>query len=92
MASPVPESLLQGRRFAFTSGVPKLLGTPQHFRRAWPERGAGCRTVLPDIAAIADDLCFIKSMHTDQFNHAPAELLLVHRLAAVWAGRRWARG
>ena len=31
---------------------------------------------LPNIASIADELCFIKSMHTEQFNHAPAELLL----------------
>jgi hypothetical protein len=32
--------------------------------------------VLPNLAGIADDLAFIKSMHSDQFNHAPAELLL----------------
>ena len=70
-----PESFLRGRRFAFTSGVPKLLGTPQRFAqhgragRGFPRR---CRT-LP---TIADELCFIKSMHTEQFNHAPAELLL----------------
>jgi hypothetical protein len=32
--------------------------------------------VLPNIASVADDLCIIRSMYTDQFNHAPAELLL----------------
>jgi len=32
--------------------------------------------MLPNIARHADELCFVKSMHTDQFNHAPAQLLL----------------
>src|SRR5262245_51868535 len=70
-----PQEFLRGRRFAFTSGTPKLLGTPQRFRRHG-QSGAWCSEAVPQIASIADDLCFIKSMHTDQFNHAPAELLL----------------
>jgi hypothetical protein len=72
---PCPDSLLKGKRFAFTSGVPKLLGTPQKFAQRG-QSGAWVSDVLPGIASIADDLCFIKSMHSDQFNHAPAELLL----------------
>jgi hypothetical protein len=70
-----PQEFLRGRRFAFTSGVPKLLGTPHPFQQHG-QSGAWVSSVLPNIAAVADDLCFIKSMHTDQFNHAPAELLL----------------
>jgi Protein of unknown function (DUF1501) len=70
-----PQEFLRGRRFAFTSGVPKLLGTPHTFNRHG-KCGALVSTVLPGIASVVDDLCFIKSMHTDQFNHAPAELLL----------------
>jgi Protein of unknown function (DUF1501) len=70
-----PQEFLRGRRFAFTSGTPKLLGTPQRFRRHG-QCGAWASEAVPQIASIADDLCFIKSMHTDQFNHAPAELLL----------------
>ncbi len=72
---PCPDSLLKGKRFAFTSGVPKLLGTPQHFTQRG-KCGAWVSDVLPGIASIADDLTFVKSMYTDQFNHAPAELLL----------------
>jgi Protein of unknown function (DUF1501) len=72
---PCPDSLLKGKRFAFTSGVPKLLGTPQKFSQRG-KSGAWVSDVLPGIAEIADDLCFVKSMHTEQFNHAPAELLL----------------
>src|SRR6516165_4836696 len=72
---PCPESFLRGRRFAFTSGVPSLLGTPQRFARHG-QSGAWISAALQHIPTIADELCFIKSMHTEQFNHAPAELLL----------------
>src|SRR5437763_5378948 len=65
-----PDEFLRGRRFAFTSGVPKLLGTPRRFARHG-QSGAWLSEALPHIAALADDLTFIKSMTTDQFNHAP---------------------
>ncbi len=70
-----PEEYIKGRRFAFTSGIPKLLGTPHRFRQHG-KSGAWISDVLPKLATVADDLCFIKSMHSDQFNHAPAQLLL----------------
>jgi hypothetical protein len=70
-----PQEFLRGRRFAFTSGTPKLLGTPQRFARHG-HSGAWVSEALPRLAGIVDDLTFVKSMHTDQFNHAPAELLL----------------
>jgi hypothetical protein len=72
---PCPESFLRGRRFAFTSGVPRLLGTPQRFTRAG-RCGAWFSAAVPHLSTVADELTFIKSMTTDQFNHAPAELLL----------------
>jgi hypothetical protein len=71
----VPQEFLRGRRFAFTSGVPKLLGTPQPFARHG-RGGAWFSAAVPNLACVADELCFVKSMYTDQFNHAPAELLL----------------
>src|SRR5262245_54789177 len=70
-----PQEFLRGRRFAFTSGTPKLLGTPQRFRQHG-QSGAWVSEALPQLASLADDLTFIKSIYTDQFNHAPAELLL----------------
>src|SRR6516162_7550698 len=70
-----PAAFLKGRRFAFTSGTPKLLGTPQPFARHG-QSGAWLSAAVPQLATVADELCFIKSMFTDQFNHAPAELLL----------------
>jgi len=70
-----PAEFLRGRRFAFTSGTPKLLGTPQPFAQHG-RSGAWLSAALPRLAGVADDLTFVKSMFTDQFNHAPAELLL----------------
>lgn len=72
---PCPDELIQGERFAFIKGKPKLLGTPHQFRQHG-ESGAWISEILPNIAAQADELCFVKSMYTDQFNHAPAQLLL----------------
>ncbi len=70
-----PDAFLKGKRFAFTTGVPKLLGTPRKFAQHG-QGGVWLSDALPNLSTVADDLCVIKSMHTDQFNHAPAELLL----------------
>ena len=71
---PVPESFTKGDRFAFIKGVPKLLGTPHTFRRHG-QSGIEISSALPHLATVADELCVIRSMKTDQFNHAPAQLL-----------------
>ena len=70
-----PASFLAGKRFAFISGVPKLLGSQYPFHQAG-QSGQWISDRLPYIEKQVDDICFIKSMHTDQFNHAPAQLLV----------------
>ncbi len=70
-----PESFIKGKRFAFTSGTPKLLGTPRTFKQ-YGEGGVWLSDALPNLQTVADDICVVKSMFTEQFNHAPAELLL----------------
>lgn len=70
-----PDAFLKGKTFAFTSGVPKLLGTPRKFAR-YGKNGVWMSDALPNLQTVADELCVINSMNTDQFNHAPAELLL----------------
>ncbi len=70
-----PASYLEGRTFAFTSGVPKLLGTPRTFAQHG-ESGTWLSDAVPHLHSVADELCLIHSMTTDQFNHAPAELLV----------------
>jgi hypothetical protein len=70
-----PASFLQGKRFAFITGVPKLLASQHPFHQAG-QSGAWISDRFPHLEKHIDDLCFIKSMRTDQFNHAPAELLV----------------
>ncbi|GIX04158.1 MAG: sulfatase [Planctomycetaceae bacterium] len=70
-----PQTYLAGRRFAFTSGVPKLLGTRRTFAR-YGRGGLWMSDAIPHLHTVADELCIILSMYTEQFNHAPAELLL----------------
>ena len=70
-----PASFLAGKRFAFISGVPKLLGSQYPFHQAG-QSGQWISDRLPHIEKHVDDICLIKSMRTDQFNHAPAQLLV----------------
>ena len=71
-----PDAFLKGKRFAFTTGTPKLLGT----RRTFSQHGKGgvwMSDAIPHLHSVADELCVIRSMTTDQFTHAPAELLVL---------------
>jgi hypothetical protein len=70
-----PDEFVKGKRFAFTSGTPKLMGTPRKFTQHG-EGGMWLSDAVPNFHGIADDMCMIRSMFTEQFNHAPAELLL----------------
>jgi hypothetical protein len=70
-----PDTFLKGKRFAFTSGVPKLLGTPRKYAQHG-KGGVWISDALPNLHPVADEMCVIRSMFTEQFNHAPAELLL----------------
>src|SRR6266581_7742524 len=72
---PCPESLFKKERFAFIKGVPKMLGTPHKFARHG-KAGAELSDLLPHLGERVDDICIVKSMHTEQFNHAPAQLFL----------------
>ena len=70
-----PAEAIAGKKFAFTSGTPKLLGT----RRKWTrcgESGIELSDAIPNLHRVADKLCVVRSMFTDQFNHAPAELMV----------------
>src|SRR3954465_10571278 len=68
---PCPDEFVKGRQFAFTSGVPKLMGTPRTFAQ-YGKGGIWMSDAIPQLQTVADELCVIKSMNTDQFNHAPA--------------------
>jgi hypothetical protein len=72
---PTPAEYLEGQRFAFIQGIPTLLDSIYPFHQAG-QSGQWISDRLPHFEKVIDDVCFIKSMHTDQFNHAPAQLLL----------------
>ena len=76
---PIPQSFLEGRRFAFmnsfTNRVPQLLYGGRQFRRHG-QSGAWVSELLPHMASIADELAFVKTVKTEVFNHGPAKLFM----------------
>ncbi len=70
-----PKEYLEGQRFAFIQGTPKILG-PVYPMKKHGDSGAFISDRMPHLAKHADDLCFIHSMQTDQFNHGPAQLMI----------------
>ncbi len=71
---PIPDEYLAGKRFSTMTGNAKgklVLGPIEPFKQRG-QSGAWVSDFLPYTAAIADDLCFIKSMKTEAINHAPA--------------------
>ena len=72
---PCPDEYLEGKRFAFIKGVPKML-RPQFRYSQHGQSGQWLSELLPHFANVVDDVCVIRSMHTEQFNHAPAQLFV----------------
>ena len=70
---PMPDELWEGLRLAFIREKPNLLGTRFQFSPSG-ESGLELSELLPNLATVADDLCLIKGLHTEHFNHAPAQL------------------
>lgn len=70
-----PEELLRGRRFAFIGGEMRLAGTQFRFRRHG-QSGQQISELLPHLASVADDISVIRSLHTEEINHAPAQMFL----------------
>lgn len=72
---PCPEELLKGERFAFIKGTPRLLGSPYEFEQCG-QSGQWVSELLPNFKKVVDDVAIIRTMKTDQFNHAPAQLFM----------------
>ncbi|MEL7497020.1 MAG: DUF1501 domain-containing protein [Planctomycetota bacterium] len=70
---PIPPSVIAGQRYAFIQPDAAVLG-PQFEFAKHGESGVEVSDQLPWLAKIVDDLTFVKSCTTDQFNHAPAQL------------------
>lgn len=70
-----PEHMMQGRRFAFLPADAKLLGSNRHFNR-WGGCGMDLSSALPFHRRIVDDVCWLRAVATDVFNHGPAKLFM----------------
>ena len=70
-----PDHLLKGKRFAFIGGEMSLAGSEFKFAKHG-QSGAEMSELLPHLGTVADDLCIIKSLHTNEINHAPAQMFL----------------
>ena len=77
-----PTSFMEGKQFAFIRGIPKMLGPQATFKQHGASR-AWISERLPHLATVADELSFLKAVHTDQFNHAPAQLLMHTGLSLI---------
>jgi hypothetical protein len=68
----VPESFTQGKRFAFIKGDAKLLGSVRKFAK-YGQCGMDLSELVPHHRDIVDDVCWLRGMKTDVFNHGPAK-------------------
>ena len=72
---PCPDEFIRGKRFAFLRGHPTITASKYAFQRHG-ESGAEISELLPNLAKAADEIAIVRSLQTDEFNHAPAQLFL----------------
>ena len=74
-----PKEMFEGKQLAFIRSRPKLMGTskdPKFNFRPCGQSGIQISDLLPNLQSCADEMCFIRTLHTDQFNHAPAQMFM----------------
>lgn len=71
---PMPESLVQAKKSATGASLDTVMASPRKFQRHG-KSGIEFSDLLPHTGAMADDICLIRSMHCEQSNHDPAQLL-----------------
>ncbi len=72
-----PDEFFDLNQLAFIREQPNLLGTPKDERFSFKkcgQSGTEISNLLPNLQGMADEMCFIKTLHTEQFNHAPAQM------------------
>ena len=73
---PFPESFTKGQQLAQLQGAQlKAFGPFAKFQR-WGKSGQEISELFPHIGGIADDLCIVRSLHTEQINHDPAHAFM----------------
>ena len=69
---PMPDSFTKGQPIAQLQGKQLKCFAPQLEFKKWGKSGQHFSTAFPKIGEIADDMCIIRSMATEQINHDPA--------------------
>ena len=83
--SPMPESLTKGQQIAQLHGKPLQCFGPQHGFRRFGRSGQEICELFPHIGSVADELCIVRSMWTEQINHDPAHTVM--NTGSILAGR-----
>ncbi len=83
---PMPESITNGQQIAQLQGSKLVCLAPQHPFQRWGQSGQQISTIWPELASrCADDLCIVRSMHTEAINHDPAHTFM--NTGSMIAGR-----
>lgn len=72
---PIPAEVVKDQRYAFIERNAALMASPFKFSKHG-DSGAELSDRLPKLARVVDDVCILKSVHTDAFNHAPAQIFM----------------
>ncbi|HEX8916803.1 MAG TPA: DUF1501 domain-containing protein, partial [Humisphaera sp.] len=72
---PLPPSVIGGQRYAFIRPDAAVMGPRFKFSR-YGKSGLEFSEAVPHIGSVADEICVVRSMKTDQFNHAPAQIFM----------------
>ena len=75
-----PDEFFVGKKLAFIRKQPSLLGTPKEEKFAFKKCGSSgmeISNLMPNLQGVADELCMIKTLHTDHFNHAPSQMFML---------------
>ncbi|MFN0170405.1 MAG: DUF1501 domain-containing protein [Bryobacteraceae bacterium] len=74
--TPLPESMTKDLKLAFIKPSAKILASPRVFTRQG-QCGMELSDYIPHLGTVADDLCLVRSLVTDAFNHHPGQLMLM---------------
>ncbi|MEO0444777.1 MAG: DUF1501 domain-containing protein [Verrucomicrobiota bacterium] len=72
---PIPPSVIAGQRYAFIQPDAAVLAPCFSFSQ-YGESEAELSDQLPHLARVADEIAIVKSVHTEQFNHSPAQIFM----------------
>ena len=72
---PIPADIVKDQRYAFIQRDAALMASPFQFARHG-QSGAELSELLPHLATVVDDIAIIRSVQTNQFNHAPAQVFM----------------